>query len=62
MNLVLGGGSLFYVKNRKFSETQYFFNPSPKVSKKVCHIAIWEKLRKEIDCLETGCICPRAVT
>jgi hypothetical protein len=38
------------------------FSPGPKVSKKVCHTPVGQKLREEIDFLETGCFWPRAVT
>jgi hypothetical protein len=38
------------------------FSPGLKVSKKVCHTPVGQKLREEIDFLETGCFCPRAVT
>ena len=37
------------------------FSPGPKVSKKVCHTPVGQKLREEIDFLETGCFRPRAV-
>jgi len=30
------------------------FSPGPKVSKKVCHTPVGQKLREEIDFLETG--------
>jgi hypothetical protein len=35
------------------------FNPGPKVSKKVCHTPIGQKLREEKDFLETSCFQPR---
>ena len=38
------------------------FSPGPKVSKKVCHTPVGQKLREEIDFLETGRFRPRAVT
>jgi hypothetical protein len=38
------------------------FSPGPKVSKKVCHTPVGQKLREEIDFLETGRFQPRAVT
>jgi hypothetical protein len=33
----------------------YFSYPSPDVSKKICHISVGNKLREEIDVLETVC-------
>jgi hypothetical protein len=38
------------------------FSPGHKVSKKVCHMPVGQKLREEIDFLETGHFWPRAVT
>jgi len=38
------------------------FSPSLKVSKKVCHTPVGQKLREEIDFLETGRFQARAVT
>jgi hypothetical protein len=38
------------------------FSPGHKVSKKVSHIPVGQKLREEIDFLETGRFQPRAVT
>jgi hypothetical protein len=38
------------------------FSPSLKVSKKVCHTRVGQKLREETDFLETGCFWPRAVS
>ncbi len=38
------------------------FSPGLKVSKKVCYTSLGQKLREEIDFLETGCFRPRAVT
>jgi hypothetical protein len=38
------------------------FSPGLKVSKKVCHTPVGQKLREEIDFLETGRFWPRAVT
>ncbi len=37
------------------------FRPGPKVSKKICHTPVGQKLREEIDFLETGHFWPRAV-
>jgi len=37
------------------------FSPGPKVSKKVCHTPVGQKLREEIDFLETCYFQPRAV-
>jgi hypothetical protein len=37
------------------------FSPGPKVSKKVCHTPVGQKLREEIDFLKAGCFWPRAV-
>ncbi len=39
----------------------YFSGPRSEVSKNVCHIPVGEKLREEIDFLETGCFWPAAV-
>jgi hypothetical protein len=38
------------------------FSLGHKVSKKVCHTPVGQKLREEIDFLETGCFRPNAVT
>ncbi len=38
------------------------FSPGLKVSKKVCHTPVGQKLREEIDFLETGRFRPRAIT
>ncbi len=38
------------------------FSLVPKVSKKVCHTPVAQKLREEIDFLETGSFQPRAIT
>jgi hypothetical protein len=38
------------------------FSPGPKVSKKVCHTPVGQKLREEIDFQETGHFWPRAIT
>ncbi len=38
------------------------FSPGLKVSKKVCHTPVGQKLSAEIDFLETGSFRPRAVT
>jgi len=38
------------------------FSPGCKVSKKVCHKPVGQKLREEIDFLETGCFWPWAIT
>ncbi len=38
------------------------FSPGLKVSKKVCNTPVGQKLREEIDFLETGRFRPRAVT
>jgi hypothetical protein len=37
------------------------FSPGPKVSKKVCPTHVGQKLRDEIDFIETACFWPRAV-
>ncbi len=37
------------------------FSPGTKVSKKVCHTPVGQKLRQEIDCLETGYFWPGAL-
>jgi len=38
------------------------FSPGPKASNKVCHTPVGQKLREEIDFLETGRFQPMAVT
>jgi hypothetical protein len=38
------------------------FSPGPKVSKKVCHTFVGQKLREEKDFLETSCFQPRDVS
>jgi hypothetical protein len=48
LRIILRG--LFYAKN--------CFRHSPEFSKKVCHIAVGQKLREEIDFDDTGCFGP----
>jgi hypothetical protein len=43
------------------NSTSYFSIPTPEVHKKVGHAPVGQKLREEIDFLETGCFQPRAV-
>jgi hypothetical protein len=37
------------------------FTLMPEISKKVCHTFVGQKLREEIDFLQTGCFRPRAI-
>ena len=58
-----GSGSNISGPTQKFKiPLPRLFSPGPKVSKKVCHTPVGQKLREEIDFLETGCFRPRAVT
>jgi hypothetical protein len=52
---ILGPTSKFKIPHPRL------FSPGPKVSKKVCHTSVGQKLREEIDFLETGHFQPSAV-